>query len=60
MHEEFESLTEKQARLKLLENEIKEQEMNLKYKQSKLWKTKMVTGLLILFTVLHIASYRDS
>lgn len=54
------TLTEKQARLKLLENEIKEQEMNLQYKQSKLWKTKLVTGLLIVITVLHIANYKET
>lgn len=46
--------------MKILENDIREQECNLEHRKSKLWKTQFTTGVLFIVTLLHIANYRET
>eukprot|EP00347_Sterkiella_histriomuscorum_P001478 403371882 len=52
-------IAEKEAKLKILQNEIKEQEMVLESKRNKLFKTKVVSLMLVIIAVLHVFNYHE-
>jgi hypothetical protein len=53
------AIERKKARAKQMEAEIKEQEMTLLHKKSKLWRTQVVTLLLVLITVLQCVNFQQ-
>ena len=44
----------------MLENDIKEEEMNLEHKKNKLFKTKVVSLMLVVIAILHVFNYHET
>lgn len=52
-------IAEKEAKLKMLQNEIREQELTLESKRNRLFKTKVVSLMLVIIAVLHVFNYHE-